>query len=64
MSRVCSVCGKGSMSGNKVSHSNRKTRRTWGANIHKTSITDAKGVVTNGYICTRCLRTQKKEARA
>lgn len=27
MSRVCSVCGKGRMSGNAVSHSNRKTRR-------------------------------------
>ena len=29
MSRVCSVCGKGRMSGNQVSHSHRKTRRSW-----------------------------------
>lgn len=64
MSRVCSVCGKGAMSGNQVSHSHRKTRRTWGANIHKADIIDAKGVVTNDYICTRCLRTQKKIAKA
>nr|MCR5553729.1 50S ribosomal protein L28 [bacterium] len=27
MSRVCSVCGKGKMSGHTVSHSNIKTNR-------------------------------------
>lgn len=27
MARKCSVCGKGPMSGNKVSHSNIKTRK-------------------------------------
>ena len=31
MSKVCSICGKGRLSGNKVSHSNRKYRRAWGA---------------------------------
>lgn len=35
MSRVCSVCGKGRMSGNAVSHSNRKTRRSWAPNVQK-----------------------------
>ncbi|MDD4316475.1 MAG: 50S ribosomal protein L28 [Clostridia bacterium] len=64
MSRVCSVCGKGAMSGNKVSHSNRKSRRTWGANVHKTDIVNEKGTVTSAYVCTRCLRTQKKVAKA
>lgn len=62
MSRVCSVCGKGQMSGNKVSHSNRKTRRSWGANIHKVRMINEKGAISNRYICTRCLRTAKKEA--
>lgn len=60
MSRVCSVCGKGSMSGNRVSHSNRKARRIWGANVHKTTITSESGSVVKEYLCTRCLRTQKK----
>ena len=62
MSRVCSICGKGQMSGNKVSHSNIKTKRSWGANVHKVKIVDAKGAVSSQYICTRCLRTAKKEA--
>ncbi len=28
MSKVCAICGKGQQSGNKVSHSNRKYRRS------------------------------------
>ena len=38
MSRVCSVCNKGQNSGNNVSHSNRKTRRTFKANVQKVKI--------------------------
>lgn len=33
MSRVCKLSGKGPLSGNKVSHSNRKTRRKWRPNL-------------------------------
>ena len=33
MSKVCSVCGKGKISGNQVSHSNKHNKRTWSANI-------------------------------
>lgn len=61
MSRVCSICGKGQMTGNKVSHSNRKTRRTWGANVHKVKLVNENGAVVSQYLCTRCLRTAKKE---
>ena len=35
MSKVCAICGKGKMSGNLVSHSNRKTPRTYSANLKK-----------------------------
>ena len=31
----CSVCGKGVVYGQNVSHSNRKTNRTWKPNIRK-----------------------------
>jgi len=34
MSRVCQVTGVGPMSGNNVSHSNRKTRRRFLPNVH------------------------------
>lgn len=62
MARVCAICGKGTMTGNKVSHSNIKTRRVWKANVHKRTIVDKKGKTVKAYICTRCLRNQKKEA--
>ncbi len=34
MSRVCQVTGKRPLTGNKVSHSNRKTRRRFLPNLH------------------------------
>ncbi len=59
MSKVCSICGKGQVSGNKVSHSHIRTRRSWGANVHKADV-EINGKVQNAYVCTRCLRTLKK----
>lgn len=38
MSKVCVVCGKAKMSGNLVSHSNRKTPRTYNANLKRSSL--------------------------
>lgn len=60
MSKVCSICGKGQQSGNKVSHSNRKYRRAWGANVQKVDFIDETGKQVKGYVCTRCLRTMSK----
>lgn len=60
MSRVCCVCEKGKMYGNNVSHSNRKARTSWNANVHKVRF-KKDGKVTTGYVCTRCLRSGKIE---
>ncbi len=62
MSRVCSICGKARVSGNSVSHSHIKTRRAWNANVHKMKVVDEKGHISSQYVCTRCLRTLKKDA--
>ncbi len=35
MSRVCDITGKRPITGNNVSHSNRKTRRRFLPNLHK-----------------------------
>lgn len=59
MSRVCSVCQKGQLSGNKVSHSNRKSRRAWSANVQKVSVVNENGSQERAYVCTRCLRSGK-----
>ena len=58
MSRVCSVCGKGKLSGNKVSHSNRKTPRSYSANVQKVKVMKD-GTVTSEYVCARCLKSDK-----
>lgn len=62
MSKVCEVCGKGSMSGNLVSHSNRKTRRSWSPNVQHVSVIK-NGTPTRMYVCTRCLRSGKVERK-
>lgn len=64
MSKVCSVCGKGKLSGNTVSHSNRKAPRSYEANLQKVSIKNADGTVSKEYVCARCLKTPGKVERA
>lgn len=60
MARHCEVCGKGMISGNKVSHSNRHSRRTWLPNI-RTVRAKVNGVPKKIQVCTRCLRSGKVE---
>ena len=52
MGKVCAICGKGKTSGNNVSHSNRRTKRSFNANLHKVTL-EHDGVVSNEYVCTR-----------
>lgn len=62
MSRVCAICGKGRTSGNSVSHSNRKTRRTYEANVQKVT-TEINGETKQQYVCSRCIKTSKKNSK-
>jgi len=58
MSRICAICDKGRMSGNNVSHSNRKTRRSFAPNLQKVKIVQ-NGSQTAALVCTKCLKTGK-----
>lgn len=59
----CAMCGKGVVFGNTVSHSHRKCNRTWKPNIRKVkAVVD--GTSKTVYLCSRCLRTQKKGLQA
>ncbi len=56
----CDICGKGVSFGIKVSHSHRRSNRTWKPNIKKVK------AIVNGSpkrvnVCTRCLRSGKVE---
>lgn len=58
MSRKCFVTGKKGRSGNAVSHSNRKTKRTWGVNVQKVRIL-VDGKPKRVYVSTRALKSGK-----
>jgi large subunit ribosomal protein L28 len=58
LARKCAVCGKGTETGNLVSHSNIKTKRTWKANVQKVkALVD--GAPRRVAVCTRCLKAGK-----
>ena len=59
MSKVCEICGKGKMGGHKVSHSNRKSNRTYEVNLQETVIT-VDGKEKRVKACTKCIKTSKK----
>lgn len=60
MARMCDVCGKGKVFGNKISFSNRKNSRSWSPNLRKVRAV-VKGSVQRINVCTRCLRSGKVE---
>lgn len=54
----CEICGKGVSFGIKVSHSHRRSNRTFKPNIKKVrAIVD--GSVKRVSVCTSCLRSNK-----
>ena len=58
MSRVCDLTNRKKSFGNKVSHSNRKTKRTFCLNLHKvTLMSDILNKKFRFRIASRTLRT-------
>lgn len=56
MARVCEICGKGKVFGNKVSFSNKKSSRTWSPNIRRIKVI-INSETRRINVCTRCLRS-------
>ncbi len=54
----CDICGKSIVYGQKVSHSNRKTNRSWKPNIRKVKAVVG-GSAKTVSVCSRCLRSNK-----
>ncbi len=58
----CEICLKSWQSGHNVSHSKRRTKTRFVANVHRqTLFQDGKSVKVK--ICTRCLRSLHKPPR-
>ena len=60
MAKVCCVCGKGKVSANQVSPSNKHNKRTWSANLRNVRVVE-EGTPKRVKVCTRCLRSGKVE---
>jgi len=58
MSFQCVICHKKPMSGNKVSHSKRHTKRKFKPNLHKINIL-LSGKKQKAYVCTQCIQAGK-----
>ncbi len=56
MAQVCHVCQKSPRVGRNVSHSNRKTSRTWHPNLQRVRAV-VEGTVRRIDVCTRCIRS-------
>ena len=56
----CDICDKGVNFGLQVSHSNRKSNRSWKANV-KSVRANVDGTVKTVNVCTKCLRSNKVE---
>ena len=54
----CDICGKGVSFGIKVSHSHRRSNRTWKPNVRKVRAV-VNGAAKSVNVCTRCLRSGK-----
>ena len=57
MAKYCEICNKGVVSGNNVSHSNRKSKRKWAPNVQRVTVVNENGSTDKKYVCTRCLRS-------
>lgn len=56
----CDICEKEKMFSMQVSHSHRRSSRTWKPNL-RTVKTEVNGTPKKLHICSRCLKTLKKE---
>ena len=66
MAMECMFCGKSPTVGNKVSHSNIKTKRRFEPNLQNSRHQLDSGEVVTVRVCTRCLRSgyvRKPEVR-
>ena len=56
----CEICEKAVNFGLQVSHSNRKSNRSWKPNV-KSVRANVDGTVKTVNVCTKCLRSNKVE---
>lgn len=54
----CQICGRHPRTGFQLSHSHRKSKRTWAPNIRRVKV-NLSGNIKRIKVCTKCLRSGK-----
>jgi large subunit ribosomal protein L28 len=63
MAKMCEVCGKTPVFGNRISHAHNVSSRRWMPNLQRVrAIVD--GTVRRINVCTRCIRSGKVQKAA
>ena len=58
MAQRCEICGKGPMTGSKISHAHNVSKRRWLPNIQRVrAMVDGRPKYVK--VCTRCIRSGK-----
>ena len=58
MARRCELCGKGSMTGHRISHAHNVSKRVWRPNLRSVRAL-VNGQAVRLSVCSRCLRSGK-----
>ncbi|HOK23009.1 MAG TPA: 50S ribosomal protein L28 [Candidatus Hydrothermia bacterium] len=59
MAKRCAICGKGPLSGNKVSHANKKSPRRWLPNLRRVEF-EVEGELVTARVCSKCYKKLRK----
>jgi large subunit ribosomal protein L28 len=63
MAKMCEVCGKAPVFGNRVSHAHNVSSRRWMPNLQRVRAI-VNGAVRRINVCTRCIRSGKVQKAA
>jgi large subunit ribosomal protein L28 len=58
MARACTVCGKGPITGNNVSHAKNRTKRRWYPNLQTVRVL-VEGAPRRVSVCTQCIKSNR-----
>ena len=58
MANRCDICGKGPVTGNRISHAHNVNKRRWMPNLQRVNAV-VDGKKRKIRVCTRCLRSGK-----
>ncbi|MFQ5597683.1 MAG: 50S ribosomal protein L28 [Nitrospiria bacterium] len=58
MAKICDICGKRRLVGNRVSHANNRSKRVFKPNLQNVRALVGK-TIKRLRVCTRCIRSGK-----